>query len=73
MVDIIEIDKFYPSSKTCFDCEYVYKDLALSERIWTCPNCGTTHDRDYNASRNIHRVGTSTLNVVSVNPSNQGN
>ena len=47
------IDRFYPSSKTCHNCGYIYKDLKLSEREWICPHCGKLIDRDYNASLNI--------------------
>jgi transposase len=54
---LIKIDKFYPSSKTCFICGYVKEDLKLSDRFWTCPYCGETHDRDYNAAINIHMRG----------------
>lgn len=50
---LIIIDRFYPSSKTCHNCGYIYKDLKLSERGWICPHCGKEIDRDYNASLNI--------------------
>ena len=47
------VDRFYPSSKTCSCCGYKKKGLKLSERNWTCPECGEHHDRDINAARNI--------------------
>ena len=47
------VDRFYPSSKTCSQCRYKKQDLKLSEREWTCPECGANHDRDLNAARNI--------------------
>jgi putative transposase len=50
---VIEIDRFYPSSKTCSCCGYIKNDLTLSVREWTCPNCGKHHDRDVNAAINI--------------------
>lgn len=50
---VILIDRFYPSSKTCSCCGYKKKDLKLSDRFWVCPECNTNHDRDLNASRNI--------------------
>ena len=50
---LIVIDRFYPSSKTCHNCGHIYKDLKLSEREWICPHCGKLIDRDYNASLNI--------------------
>ena len=50
---VIEVDRWFASSKTCHKCGYVYKDLALGEREWTCPICGEHHDRDLNAAVNI--------------------
>ena len=50
---LVIINQFYPSSKTCHNCGYIYKDLKLSEREWVCPHCGKLIDRDYNASLNI--------------------
>lgn len=54
---LIKIDKWYPSSKRCFDCGHILDSLSLDIRIWTCPECGVVHDRDINAARNIHAVG----------------
>lgn len=48
-----ELDRFYPSSKTCSCCGFKLEKLPLSVRAWTCPNCKTSHDRDVNASLNI--------------------
>ena len=50
---IHEINRFYPSSKTCNKCGYIKQDLILSDREWVCPSCNTRHDRDINASINI--------------------
>ena len=50
---VVFIDRFYPSSKTCSVCGYKKRDLRLSDREWTCPICGTKHDRDINAAVNI--------------------
>ena len=50
---VVFIDRFYPSSKTCSVCGYKKKDLRLSDREWVCPKCGTKHDRDINAAVNI--------------------
>lgn len=50
---VVLIDRFYPSSKTCSCCGYKKKDLKLSDRFWTCPECGEHHNRDINASKNI--------------------
>ena len=60
-VNLIKIDRFAPSSKTCSQCSYVYKGLKLSERSWTCPECGTHHDRDFNAACNIKEFGLKAL------------
>jgi putative transposase len=54
---LVKIDKWYPSSKRCFDCGHVLDSLPLDIRVWTCPECGAIHDRDLNAARNIHAVG----------------
>ena len=54
---IVYVDRFYPSSKTCCHCSYKFKDLKLSDRFWTCPQCGTHHDRDINAAVNILNEG----------------
>lgn len=48
----IEVDRYFPSSKTCNCCLHVQK-LSLSDRFWTCGKCGTYHDRDVNAARNV--------------------
>lgn len=49
----LEVNRFYPSSKTCSDCGHGIRSLPLSVRAWTCPKCGRLHDRDVNASINI--------------------
>ena len=50
---IVFVDRFYPSSKTCSVCGYKKRDLRLSDREWVCPKCGTKHNRDINAAMNI--------------------
>jgi putative transposase len=57
---VVKIDRFYPSSKTCHVCGYVHQDLTLSERTWICPN-GHVLDRDLNASKNILKQGLTIL------------
>lgn len=52
-----KIDKWYPSSKTCSVCGFVKEDLMLTDRVWTCSACNTTHNRDHNAAINIRNVG----------------
>ena len=60
-VNLVKIGRFEPSSKQCSRCGYINKTLRLSERSWTCSECGTHHDRDYNASVNIRNFGLETL------------
>jgi putative transposase len=54
---LIKIDKWYPSSKRCFDCGHVLDSLTLDIRSWTCPECGVQHDRDINAAKNVLAAG----------------
>lgn len=55
--DLVKIDRFFPSTKTCGACGTTGHTLTLSMRAWTCPDCGTPHDRDVNAARNILAAG----------------
>jgi len=50
---VVYIDPWFPSSKTCSCCGHVLESLDLKTRQWTCPSCQATHDRDENASKNI--------------------
>ncbi len=54
---MVKIDKWYPSSKRCFDCGHVLDALQLDVREWNCPECGVHHDRDINAAQNILAAG----------------
>jgi len=54
---LIKVSPFYPSSKLCCVCGYKNENLKLSDRKWKCPNCGTEHDRDYNATLNLLKEG----------------
>ena len=54
---VVIIDRFYPSSKTCSNCSYKNQGLKLSDRFWTCPVCREYHDRDLNAAVNILQEG----------------
>jgi putative transposase len=53
------VDRFFPSSKRCSKCHYVVETLPLEVRTWTCPQCGTVHDREENAAKNILAEGHS--------------
>lgn len=55
--ELVVIDRFFPSSKTCSACGFVVDKLPLRLREWTCPDCGTKHDRDVNAAVNILAAG----------------
>lgn len=55
--ELVGIDRWYPSSKRCFDCGHTVKKMPLNVREWTCPECGTIHDRDINAARNVLAAG----------------
>ena len=55
--ELVKVNRFYPSSKTCGDCGWINQELKLSDREWTCKSCGVVHDRDVNASMNILKEG----------------
>ena len=57
----VEIDRFFPSSKRCSCCGFVKDKLLLDVRSWECPECGTPHDRDVNAARNVLAAGLAVL------------
>ncbi len=59
----IEVDRFFPSSKTCHVCLNQVDSLSLDIRNWTCDHCQTTHDRDINASINIRNEALRILRV----------
>ncbi len=61
---LLEIDRFFPSSKTCCNCLYQMSDMPLDIRNWTCPSCGSHHDRDENAAKNIRAEGIRMLSVL---------
>lgn len=61
---IIYADKWYPSSKTCSSCGTINKSLKLSDRDWICAECGTYHNRDFNAALNLEYYFTNQYNTV---------
>jgi putative transposase len=54
---LVEIDRFFPSSKMCSSCGHIHQELELKDREWTCSQCSTHHLRDKNASQNIRTEG----------------
>ncbi|QGU31763.1 RNA-guided endonuclease InsQ/TnpB family protein [Thermochromatium tepidum] len=56
---VVVADRFFASSKTCLACGHKLVDLPLSARRWTCPDCGSIHDRDANAAINLKKVAES--------------
>ena len=53
----VKIDRWFPSSKRCGHCGHIVDKLTLNIREWDCPKCGTHHDRDVNAAKNILAAG----------------
>ncbi|WP_413161708.1 RNA-guided endonuclease InsQ/TnpB family protein [Capilliphycus salinus ALCB114379] len=60
---LVEIDRWFPSSKLCSNCHFQIGEMPLEIRSWTCPNCKTHHDRDENAAQNIRAEGIRILSV----------
>ena len=54
--ELVIVDRFYPSSKTCSCCGEVKKILTLSQRTYACESCGLVIDRDYNAALNLKNI-----------------
>ncbi|WP_118169083.1 RNA-guided endonuclease InsQ/TnpB family protein [Nostoc sphaeroides] len=65
---LVEIGRFFPSSKTCSCCGHVVDELPLDIREWDCPKCKSHHDRDGNASQNIRTEGIRILSMDGGNP-----
>ena len=60
---VVKINRWYPSSKTCHHCGWVNEGLKLSDRQWVCPHCGEVVDRDVNAAKNILSEGLRNISV----------
>ncbi|HEY9727267.1 MAG TPA: RNA-guided endonuclease TnpB family protein [Chroococcales cyanobacterium] len=58
---LVKIDRWFPSSKRCGNCGHIVDKLPLNVREWTCPDCGTHHDRDINAAQNILAAGLAVI------------
>src|SRR5690606_16855 len=61
--ELVVVDRFYPSSKTCSACGDVNASLALKDRQWSCGACGASHHRDLNAATNIAAEGLRLLST----------
>jgi putative transposase len=60
---LVFVDRFYPSSKTCSNCGHVKESLSLSERVFKCDECGFECDRDTNASINLEKATSSVVSA----------
>lgn len=72
---IAVVDRFFPSSKLCSVCGNKFQGLALSVREWKCESCGTLHDRDLNAAKNLGSLAvssTESLNACGEESSDTG-
>lgn len=67
---VVYVDRWYPSSKTCSRCGYILESLDLSIRQWRCPGCQSVNGRDENAAKNIQMVGASTIGLGDVRREN---
>ncbi len=70
--ELVKIDTFFPSSKTCSKCGNIKNDLELKDRVYICPHCGLEIDRDFNASLNILREGLRILREINNNRRGDG-
>lgn len=63
---LVIADRWFPSSRLCSVCDWKNEKLRLRDRKWTCPQCGSHHDRDHNAARNLKKLAVmSALPVAS--------
>ena len=63
---IVNVYRWFPSSKTCHSCKHILESLDLSVRLWRCPSCQIINGRDENAAKNIKTVGASSVGVGTV-------
>lgn len=70
---IVQLDRFFPSSKTCSSCHWIKEDLKLKDRKWKCEGCGTLHDRDKNAAMMILIQGKNTGGTPGIKARGPGN
>ena len=55
--EVVEVSRWFPSSRLCSGCWYKNDDLTLSDRHWNCPSCGALNERDLNAALNLEKAG----------------
>ena len=60
---IIQVSKYFPSSKLCSICGYKHETLEINQREWVCPKCNTIHNRDINAGMNLRNEGLRILRL----------
>jgi putative transposase len=60
---VIRVDQWAPTSKVCSGCGHRMGEMPLSVRSWTCPECGSEHDRDVNAAKNLLALGRGTASM----------
>ncbi|MFI6049999.1 RNA-guided endonuclease InsQ/TnpB family protein [Streptomyces violascens] len=68
----VKVDRHFPSSRICSACGFRDGPKPLHIRQWKCPNCGTCHDRDWNAGRNVRCEGRRVLAAGATEPSTPG-
>ena len=64
--EVVQADRFYPSSQLCSVCGHQHRELKLRDRVWRCPDCGSWHDRDMNAAVNLRDFALSHQQCCSV-------
>jgi len=52
-IELVVANRFFPSSKKCSACGAIHKELKLKDRVFNCPHCGMSIDRDFNAALNL--------------------
>jgi putative transposase len=67
--EVVTVNRFYPSSKTCSNCQTLKESLSLSERVFNCDHCGLSIDRDLNASMNLEKAGSSPVSACGLSKS----
>ncbi len=60
---VIRVDRWAPTSKVCSGCGHRRDEMPLSVRFWTCAECGSEHDRDVNAAKNVLALGRGTASM----------